>query len=261
MINIRKIINENTVVTKIIYILVSILILYTTIVEIINRNWLYTSLGVITYIIINIPFLIEQILKIKLSSTIKILFIIFIFSCTILGEINHFYITFKYYDTIIHGVNGFISAGIGFLIANMLCKDKKNKPYYLLLSFAFAMVVGVSWEFCEYGMDKFFLTDTQKDTIVTEISSLYLNKPNKKDPKIIKNIEYTIIYHKNEKGKLIETKVDGYLDIGLNDTMKDLLVTRIGAFVFTTFAYFYLKDNNKFSFIKEFIAKRPKKEV
>ena len=102
-------------------------------------------------------------------------------------------------------------------------------------------------------MDKFFLIDTQKDTIIKEISSLKLNN-GKKEPLIIRDIQYTIIYNKDIFGNTKETKIDGYLDIGLNDTMKDLLVMRLGALIFTTLAYFYLKDNHIFSFINKFIA-------
>ena len=127
--------------------------------------------------------------------------------------------------------------------------------YYLFLSFTFSIAIGVSWEFCEYGMDKVFLVDTQNDTIIKEISSLKLNYP-KSEPMIIKDIEYTIIYHKDLFGNIKETKIKGYLDIGLNDTMKDLLAMRLSAFIFTTMAYFYLKDNNKFHFVEKFIAKK-----
>ena len=37
----------------------------------------------------------------------------------------------------------------------------------------------------------------------------------------------------------------GFLDIGIRDTMKDLLVNLIGAIVFCTFGYIYLTSDSK----------------
>ena len=241
--------------TNIIYILISIIIFIFLITQIINKNLIYILLCVLTELLITAPYIIEKKYKLYFSNVLKISFIFLLFSCTILGEISHFYIKYQYFDTFVHLLYGFLCAGIGFLIADLLHKNNKNisSIYYLIISFTFSIAVGVSWEFCEYGMDKFFLIDTQKDTIIKEISSLKLNN-GKKDPLIIKDIQYTIIYNKDLFGNTKETKIDGYLDIGLNDTMKDLLVMRLGAFIFTTLAYFHLKDNHKFSVINKFLA-------
>ena len=45
----------------------------------------------------------------------------------------------------------------------------------------------------------------------------------------------------------------GYLDIGLHDTMEDLLVNFIGAVVFCTFGFFYLKGRGKGKFVRRFV--------
>ena len=41
--------------------------------------------------------------------------------------------------------------------------------------------------------------------------------------------------------------VDGYLDIGLYDTMKDLFVNFIGAVVFSVIGFFYVKGRARFA--------------
>ena len=46
---------------------------------------------------------------------------------------------------------------------------------------------------------------------------------------------------------------DGYLDIGLYDTMADLFVNFIGAVVFSTIGYFYIKQRGKGRLAKAFI--------
>lgn len=47
----------------------------------------------------------------------------------------------------------------------------------------------------------------------------------------------------------------GYLDIGLIDTMKDLIVNFIGAVIFSIFGYFYVKTRGKNKFVESFIPR------
>lgn len=45
----------------------------------------------------------------------------------------------------------------------------------------------------------------------------------------------------------------GYLDIGLIDSMLDLVVNFVGAFIFSIFGFFYSKKKEKKNFIQQFI--------
>ena len=87
------------------------------------------------------------------------------------------------------------------------------------------MTIGVMWEFFEYSVDRVFKLDMQKDEIVYNISSVSLdeNKTNK-PVKVNDIIETNII---KENGDVVT--VNGYLDIGLHDTIEDLFVNFIGA--------------------------------
>ncbi len=121
------------------------------------------------------------------------------------------------------------------------------------------MTIGVLWEFFEFGADYYLNTDMQKDRIVTDINSVLLNEEGKNIPVKIEDITSTIIYSE-KKGKIIEYKIDGgYLDIGIQDTMKDLLVNFIGATFFSTFGYLYVKNKERFGFVKHFIPTKMKK--
>ena len=51
----------------------------------------------------------------------------------------------------------------------------------------------------------------------------------------------------------IRLNIDGYLDIGLIDTMKDLIVNFVGAVVFSVIGFFYIKNRGKGKFAKRFI--------
>ena len=65
--------------------------------------------------------------------------------------------------------------------------------------------------------------------------------------------EGMILCAEDEDGNLVETTIGGYLDIGLNDTMKDLLVNFLGAIIFNLIAYLYIKNNQKWQFVEGFI--------
>lgn len=123
--------------------------------------------------------------------------------------------------------------------------------YVAIASFCFSMTIGVCWEFIEYAGDKVLLLDSQKDTIITTISTVELN-PNKQNKTVIlKDINKTVLYDSNNQE--IATINGGYLDIGLNDTMEDLFVNFIGATVYSILGYFYIKNRDKYQLASKFI--------
>ena len=246
-----------------VYIVIRFLILVCLVMQIIHNQWNNAFLCLLTLILITMPFIIEKKFKIDLPNTLETIIILFIFAAEILGEINNFFNIFKHWDTMLHTLNGFICAGIGFSLVDLINKNsdkiKLSPAYLLLVSFTFSMTIGVMWEFGEYTMDKVFLTDAQKDTQITDISSVYLNENGENKSVILKDIEYTKIYSKGQDGKAIETTIGGYLDIGLNDTMADLLVNFLGAIIFNLIAYLYIKDNEKWQFVEGFIPTKVRK--
>lgn len=71
--------------------------------------------------------------------------------------------------------------------------------YVAIASFCFSMTIGVCWEFIEYTGDKVLLLDSQKDTIITTISTVELN-PNKQNKTVIlKDINKTVLYDSNNQ--------------------------------------------------------------
>jgi len=106
--------------------------------------------------------------------------------------------------------------------------SKLSPVFVALVSVCFSMTIGVLWEFIEFGADTMFKYDMQKDRLVNNISSVYLDYDKKDDPVILKNIEKTVIFSYDKSGNLVQTVIDGgYLDIGIIDTMKDLIVNFI----------------------------------
>ena len=213
---------------------------------------------VLTLVLFTLPDLVSRKLNLKLPNTLEAVVYIFIFSAEILGEIQNFYGVFPHWDTLLHTINGFICAAVGFSLADLLnenADDIEMTPAFLaLVAFCFSMTIGIFWEFIEFSIDHYLAMDMQKDQIVYAISSVELNKKMSNKPIRIDNINKTIIY--NDSGITI---VDGYLDIGIYDTMKDLFVNFVGALVFSMIGYVYIKNRDKHPFAEMFIPKVIKK--
>ena len=227
--------------------------------EIFMGNYHNVFLCILTLVLFVIPFFIEDKLKVRIPNVLEIIILLFIFSAEILGEIQNFYNIIPNWDAILHTLNGFLAAAIGFSLIDILNRtDKfhiKLSPIFVaLVSFCFSMTVGVAWEFFEYSADTIFSTDMQKDTVVNKISSVNLTNANAFDPKIITGIDETSIHY----GDDTITISDGYLDIGLIDTMEDLIVNFIGAVTFSILGYFYIKKRDKYKGIEQFIPKKKK---
>ncbi len=198
-----------------------------------------------------VPTFIERSLKIDFPSTLEIIMLLFIFSAEILGEIHNYYVKVPHWDTVLHTLNGFLFAAIGFSLLDIINRNPRFKfqlsPIYLaVVAFCFSMTIGVLWEFFEFGADFLFNKDMQKDVIVHTINSVTLNPAHQNVPQTIDNITSVVI-----NGK--DMGLGGYLDIGLYDTMKDLIVNFIGAVIFSVIGYFYIKGRGKGKFAKKFI--------
>ena len=217
-------------------------------------------LCVLTLLLFNIPLFVDKRFGIKLPGTLEIIILLFVFAAEILGEIGSFYTYITWWDDMLHTINGFLMAAIGFSLIDILNNNPKfhfnlSPVFVAVVAFCFSMTVGVVWEFFEFGMDRFALTDMQKDEYVDTVSSVSLHPDGTNDTVVIKDIEKTVLIS-GEKEHVIE----GYLDIGIYDTMKDLEVNCIGALVFSIFGFLYIKGRSKGGFIANFIPKRKTEE-
>lgn len=241
-----------------VYVVLRIMVIATMITQILRGNFENVFMCILTLILFLIPIFIDRKLHIKLPNTLEVMILLFIFSAEILGEVRNFYGTFKHWDTILHTINGFLCAAIGFSLIDILNRSNKfhtkmSPAFVALVAFCFSMTIGVLWEFFEFGMDCFFNMDMQKDRIVSTISSVALNDQKENVPILIENILYTKIYSL-KGGELLETTVkNGYLDIGVIDTMKDLLVNFVGAIAFSIIGLLYIKDRDEYKFAEQFM--------
>ena len=242
-----------------VYLVLRVLVIIVMIRQIFLGEWNNVFLCVLTLILFLVPVFIEKQVNVKLPDALQVIILLFIFSAEILGEINEYYLTIKHWDSILHTINGFLCAAIGFSLIDILNQKEfvyvKLAPIFVaLVAFSFSMTIGVLWEFFEYGMDTVFLKDMQKDKIVKTISTVNLQPSGRNIPVIVDGIEKTIIETKDKDGNIKNVEIDGgYLDIGLHDTMKDLIVNFIGAVAFSIIGFLYIEDRDKYKFAENFI--------
>lgn len=245
--------------TFIVFSVLRIMVLVCMIRQVFLHNYESFFLSVLTLVLLYIPSWLQVKLRIEIPIGLEISILCFIFAAEILGEINAFYIAIPGWDTILHTLNGFLCAAVGFSMV-LLLNDNENltfdlSPFFLaLLAFCFSMTIGVLWEFFEFSMDYFLKFDMQKDMILHTVSSVMLDPNGANHPVVIRDIADVMIVHSDGTKELLG--LGGYLDVGLYDTMKDLFVNFIGAVVFSVIGFFYARGRGKKSVVSLFVPRR-----
>ena len=244
--------------TFLVYTGMRLLILGILILQIFNGNFENVFLCILTLGLMIVPSVVQATFKVEFPSLLEVIILCFIFAAEILGEISAFYIKFPYWDTILHTINGFLCAAIGFSLVDIMNRESRIQfelsPLFMAITaFCFSMTIGVLWEFFEFAVDSICGLDMQKDTVITAIHSTYLDPTKSNHCVDFLNISKVEI-DGNQLG------VQGYLDIGLIDTMYDMIVNFIGAFSFSVLGYIYVKKRDATSLIKGLIPKPWSKE-
>ena len=242
----------------IVYFTLRILVIVTMVLQLLNRNYENVFLCALTLLLLVMPSLVQITFKVELPTTLEIFILVFIFAAEILGEISEFYLVFPFWDTVLHTINGFLAAAIGFSMVDLLNRSEKimfnlSPLFMAIVAFCFSMTIGVMWEFFEFGMDQLIGYDMQKDTVIHTIRSVTLDPAGHNVPYEIAGITETAV-----NGQALG--LGGYLDIGLIDTMQDLIVNFIGAFVFSVIGFFFVKNRGKGGIAGRFIPRRKAKD-
>ena len=206
-----------------------------------NSENVFTCL--LSLFLLYLPSIIERKLEMRLPTALEITVVVFIFASEILGEIACFYVTVPFWDKAMHTVSGFIYAAVGYSMADILNRDHRISfqlsPVFLaVVAFCFSMTIGALWEIFEFSVDTLFQKDMQKDTVLHEITSVALDPTRSNIPITISGIRDTVV-----NGQSLG--LGGYLDIGLHDTMQDLIVNMIGALVFSVGGFFQQKRKKR----------------
>ena len=243
----------------IVYVVLRLIVIGIMVRGIMTKNVSEVVYCVLTLILFMLPSIVERGLKIDLPSTLEIIVLLFIFAAEILGEVGQFFERVKNWDLILHTTNGFLMAAIGIALIDVLNRSPKinlsMSPFFVaFVAFCFSMTIGVLWEFYEYTADRWFGKDMQKDTTVTQVISEEFNPDGLKPAMVVTDITQTVVYG-TVGGEETAVVLDGYVDIGLYDTMEDLFVNLIGALTFSIIGALYVKRKGKGQVADAFIPK------
>ena len=165
---------------------------------------------IVGVVAIHIPDILEKHLKRDIPSFMVTMYIIFLYCAIFLGEVRSFYYLIPNWDNFLHTFSGMMLGSLGFSVITILNKTDKiplnMSPFFVtLFAFCFAVTIGVFWEFYEYLFDGLLGLNMQKFMLE-----------------------------------------DGIALIGreaLSDTMTDLFVDALGAFIMSVIGYISLKYN------------------
>ena len=227
----------------IVFLILRLLVIVVLVRQLMLANYEGAFFCILAFLLLYLPSWIQVKLRIELPPPLEITIFCFIFAAEILGEVNAFYVVIPGWDTMLHTINGFLAAAVGFSMVMLLNEDERvtfrlSPAFLAMVAFCFSMTIGVLWEFFEFGMDFFLGTDMQKDTIVHAIHTVTLDPTLSNKVVTIPDIQDVII-----NGESLG--LGGYLDIGIIDTMKDLFVNFIGAVVFSVTGFLYVKSKGR----------------
>lgn len=172
----------------------------------------------------------ENKLKVKFVTLFSAI-VLFIPTGSILGACYNLYTIIPWFDILLHGLSGFIFACLGFMLMELMIGESQDKKKFfacLLFGVMFSLAIAVLWELYEHAAGALLGSDMQEDKIISGFGS-YLLSGNHNEVFEVDGITKTIIYYGN--GKTLA--IDGYLDIGLFDTIGDMAVCTLGALIYT----------------------------
>ena len=175
-------------------------------------------------IVMMLPWFIERKFKLQIPSMMNIMFLIFLFCAVYLGEVQAFYYKVAHWDDILHCFSGGMLGALGFSVISLLNNNEQislqlSPKFVAIFAFCFALTLGVFWEIYEFTVDGLLSLNMQKFAL--------------------------------EDGTLLQGRA------ALFDTMKDLIVDAVGAFIICIIGYISLKK--KKGWIRSFIIRRKKK--
>lgn len=155
-----------------------------------------------------LPGLLKKKINLEIPSDMILLYTLFLYCAIYLGEVRSFYYTVPHWDTILHTFSGAMLGALGFSFVSFLNNTEKvpmhlSPMFVAAFAFCFAVTLGVVWEVYEFMADGVLQTNMQKFAL--------------------------------ESGEGLIGRA------AVIDTMKDLIVDAVGAFVMSVIGYISIK--------------------
>lgn len=178
------------------------------------------ALAVGTLVLAALPMLIEELFRCRISLPVYIFALAYAIG-PMLGHCWKLYYTVPVWDKLLHTCGGVMFAILGAYFFDRLTRNYEAPAAKTIFALCFSMAIAVLWEFCEFGADRFLGMDMQDDTVINSLTS-YLLGDTLGVTGSIPNIQTVMVNG---------IPLPGYIDIGLIDSMLDMLLETMGAIV------------------------------
>ena len=189
-----------------------------------------------TLLLVLLPLLLEKLFHCRICLPVYIFALAYAIG-PMLGHCWKLYYTVPVWDKLLHICGGVMFAILGAYFFDLLVKEKVHPAARTIFALCFSIAIAVLWEFCEFGADRFLGMDMQDDMLVTHLTS-YLLGEGVGVTGSIENIQSVVVNG---------ITLPGYIDIGLTDSMLDMMLESLGALVT---CLLILLDNGKHPLIQ-----------
>lgn len=201
---------------------------------------------IVTFVFLFLPELVTLVLRVEPPDVLSVVYVLGLFCANILGELVELYVSVPVWDAALHLVAAFFLALTGASFLEIMTGKRPSPLASFLFALCFAIFIGVLWEFFEYFMDCVFHYDMQKDTLVGSISTILLD-PGGGNNAVTQEITSVVVNG---------DAWPGYIDIGLHDTMSDLIICVAGGLVGALCCAVNAANGRHFRFVRAFYWKK-----
>ena len=196
------------------------LTLTTAIGLLVTKEYDRLPMALATFGLVLLPWAVERVFRCRLCLPVYLFALVYALG-PMLGQCWKFYYTIAWWDKLLHLCGGVMFAIVGAYFFRRLTGQRDNFLACALFALCFSMAIAAAWEFVEFAADRFLGMDMQDDMLITSIHSYLLGD----GVGVAGSIE--TIHTVTVNG----TPLAGYIDIGLTDTMLDMLLESLGALV------------------------------
>lgn len=143
-----------------------------------KQNWMAGFMAVLAFTLSYIPDFFKKSYHIKLPLFFEFFIVVFVYAAIFLGEVQHYYAIYWWWDLMLHGFTSIAFGIAGFILLYLLVQSKKldaRPGLIVLFAFCFAVAIGAVWEIFEFGMDQFFGFNMQKSGLLDTMTDLIID--------------------------------------------------------------------------------------
>ena len=187
-----------------------------------RRKLNYVGLCLSSMLLLFAPTLLERLFRVHIRPGMKKVLMIYAVAGPVGGNVYQLYFTIPFWDKILHILCGVLFAMLGYSLPDLLEPEHEHSSASRCISaVCVAMTIGVLWEIYEYCGAACVGVDMQNDTGISGCSA-YLLSDTVGERGAVSEIS-SVVVNGQELG------VGGYIDIGLRDTMLDLIMCLFGS--------------------------------